>query len=57
MQLRWEGPAEVLRRSELLDEETGARCKVSHPRYAQGDMPVTIKRQHSGAPFHLALHR
>jgi hypothetical protein len=42
VQLRWEGPAEVLRRSELLDEETGTRYKASDPRYAQGGIPVTM---------------
>ena len=42
VQLRWEGPVEVLRRSELLDEETGARYKVNHPRYIEDGIPVTM---------------
>ncbi len=42
VQLRWEGPEEVLRRSELLDEDTGARYKVSRQRYVEDGIPVTM---------------
>ncbi|KAB2927459.1 MAG: hypothetical protein F9K25_14175 [Candidatus Contendobacter sp.] len=42
VQLRWEGPKDVLDRSELLDEDTGARYKVKHPRYIEDGIPVTM---------------
>ncbi|MFZ1640433.1 MAG: hypothetical protein WAV07_03150 [Candidatus Contendobacter sp.] len=42
VRLRWEGPPDVLSRSELLDEDTGARYPADDPRYLQDGVPATM---------------
>lgn len=42
VRLRWEGPPDVLSRSELLDEDTGARYRADDPVYLRDGAPATM---------------
>ena len=42
LRLRWEGPAAVLERSTLLDEDTGARYPAADPALLRDGLPVAM---------------
>lgn len=44
VQLRWEGPAAVLKRSVLLDEDLGRRYAASDAQYAEEGIPVVMHK-------------
>jgi hypothetical protein len=42
VRLRWEGPPDILNRSELIDEDTGSRYPANDPAILQNGVPVAM---------------
>jgi len=42
VRLRWEGPPDILSRSEVIDEDTGSRYPANDPAFLHNGIPLTM---------------